>query len=410
MEQWVRERRAEFPILSERIYGKPLVYLDNAATTQLPRPVLEAITEHYTHQNGNVHRGIHFLSEQSTRGLEEAREKVARFLGSPSSEQIVFTSGATEAINLVADSYLAPRLHPGDEVLVSQLEHHANLVPWQQLCQARGAILRMAPAPQGELDMGAFRQLLGTRTRMVAITQVSNVTGTVTPLDEIITAAHEREIPVLVDAAQGVRHFPIHVERLNCDFLCFSGHKLLAPTGIGALYCRADRLEELRPVRFGGGMVERVTWEKTTFASAPHCLEAGTPNYSGAIALGAAINYLDEIGLPVVYERERLLLDAARRHLAGTDHVRILGRPAHRAGAISFVVDGVHPYDLAAFLDKDGIALRSGSLCAGPLLDAFDVTAAARVSPAFYNTEEELDFFAERLAQVIPRLRRAAGL
>lgn len=392
--------REHFAILNRQVYGKPLVYLDNAATMQMPLPVLNAIQEHYTLHNANVHRGIHLLSEESTSAMENARDIVARFLGARSSRQIIFTQGCTDSINLVARG-LAPQIQSGDEIIVSALEHHSNFVPWQQLCAEKKVQFRVIPTPNGSLDLDAYYSLLNQRTKLVAITHISNLTGSVFPVSEVISAAKAVGAYTLVDGAQSVRHGIDKAVEAGCDFCVFSGHKVMAPTGIGVLYGRVEAIEQLVPARYGGGMVDQVDAERTTFGELPARLEAGTPNYSGAIALGAALQYLESLGLDSVQKWEDTLIHLLETKLASMEDVHILGAPTYRAGALSFIVDGVHPYDLASLLDKEGIAVRSGSHCAQPGLDTFGVSGAVRVSPAFYNTVEEIEYFCAALRRCI---------
>lgn len=383
--------REDFPILSQQINDRPLIYLDNAATTQVPRQVLERLARHYRNDNANVHRGIHTLSERSTGAFESARAAVKRFLGGGTDSEVVFTSGTTEAVNLAA-SGLAHRLSPGDRVIVTVLEHHANLLPWQRVCRERGAALLVLPCPDGEPDTQQYRRWLDEGgVKIVAAAQVSNLTGTVLPLRELSDAAHAHGALFLADGAQGLRHETASVEELGCDFYCFSGHKLCAPTGIGALWGRRPAMELLAPWRLGGGMVDRVSEQDFTCAGLPARLEAGTPNYAGAIALAAAMDYLTAVGREAVAAREAELTAYAERRLARVPGLRILGRPKRRAGAVSFTLDGVHPYDAASVLDKLGVALRSGTHCAQPALASFGLKAALRLSLAFYNTFEELD-------------------
>lgn len=390
------------------MYGRPLVYLDNAATTQVPRQVLDAVCGHYEHEHANVHRGIHYLSERSTQKMEEARGAVAAFIGARSDSEIVFTHGTTDAINTVADG-MEPHIGEGDEIIVSVLEHHSNFVPWQQLCMRKGARLRVMPAPDGEIDMQAYRTMLNERTKMVAVTQVSNLTGTVTPLAEIISLAHEKGIPVLVDGAQGVRHANTDVGALDCDFYCFSGHKMLATTGVGVLYGKREQLERLAPSRFGGGMVDVVTENKTTFAPLPARLEAGTPDFAGAIALGAAVQYLEQLGRKAIGRRENELLAYAEHELGQAEGVHILGQPKKREGVLSFWMEGIHSYDMASMLDKLGTAVRSGSHCAQVALQSFGLTDVTRVSPAFYNTEAEIDALCAGIEKSAAMLRKWGG-
>lgn len=401
--------RSDFPILARQVYGRPLVYLDNAATSQLPQAVLDALCRHYAQDNANIHRGIHALSEASTRAYEAARETVRRFLGAAAAEEIIFTSGATASVNLAALA-LTPLVGEGDEIVVTQLEHHSNFVPWQMLCARTGAVLKVVPARDGDVTAGDVAACFTPRTRLAAVTQVSNLTGAVLPLREIIAAAHARDIPVLVDGAQGVRSTQTDMQALGCDFYCFSGHKTLAPTGTGALYMSAVWQKRLAPVFFGGGMVDRVRADKTTFAPAPHCWEAGTPNYAGAIALAAALDYIEEKGRGELERRERALLAYTVDKLSAVEGLRILGTPARRAGVVSFTLEGVHPYDLASVLDKFGIAVRSGSHCAQPALASFGLEASTRVSPAFYNTQEEIDCLAACIVRARDFLTRGRGV
>lgn len=397
--------REDFPILRRQIYGKPLIYLDNAATVQMPTPVLDCIREHYTCHNGNVHRGIHLLSEESTTALEAAREIVRHFLKADDTAQIIFTSGCTDSINYVARG-LAAQIHHGDEIIVSALEHHSNFVPWQQLCREKGAQLRILPVSNGIPDMTAYYRLLNRRTKVVAVTHISNLTGTVFPIAEIISAAKAVGAYTLIDGAQSVRHGIAQAIQAGCDFCCFSGHKVMAPTGIGVLYGRLSALEQLIPARFGGGMVDRVEDEYTSYGPLPSRLEAGTPNYVGAIALGAALQYLEALGLEAVEAQEDRLLKALEAQLADSSSIHILGAPARRAGALSLTVDSIHPYDLACLLDKEGIAVRSGSHCAQPGLRTFGISGALRVSPAFYNTIEEITRFCTALHHCIGLLQK----
>ena len=383
--------RRDFPILSQEIGGRRLVYLDSAATAQVPLPVLERVRAHYVCDNANVHRGIHSLSERSTAAYEAARATAAAFLGAEP-EEIIFTSGTTGGINLLAQMFAEQVLRPGDAVITTQMEHHSNLVPWQEACRRSGAELRVAPVTdRGELDLLALARLLTPEVKLLAITAVSNLTGTVNPLEAIIPAAHAVGAAVLVDAAQALRHRRIDVRALGCDFLVFSGHKLGSPGGIGVLYAARDRLAQLRPVRFGGGMVDDVTDYEATFSAAPQCFEAGTPNYPAAIGLGAALEYLQEIGLDAIAAHERELLAAYAEMLGKFPTVRILGAPRSRAGALSFTVEGASAFDVAVLLDKLGVAVRSGHHCARPLLRRLGADYAVRISPAFYNDFDEIE-------------------
>lgn len=389
--------RMDFPILNREVHGKKLVYLDNAATTQVPRQVAEAITEHYYNDNANIHRGIHYLSEISSQKYEDARKKVRNFINAESESEIAFTCGTTSSINTVASGFCDAFIQEGDEIIVSQLEHHSNFVPWQNVCRKKNAVLRILPAENGEIDISDFQRLLNERTKIVALTQVSNVTGTVTPVEEIIKISKDAGVPVLIDGAQGIRHEKVDVQELGCDFYCFSGHKMMGPTGIGVLYAKEKWMEQMEPVTSGGGMVDKVTADYTSYNTHPHKFESGTPNYVGAIALGKAIDYLNSVGRQDIADYEAELLAYTEERLKQFPELTILGRPSGRAGVISFSVEGVHPYDIASMLDKFGIAVRSGSLCAQPLLQTFALDSVVRVSPAFYNTFAETDSLMEAL-------------
>ena len=400
MREW-GEIREDFPILREQVNGKPLIYLDNAATTQLPRQVLECITEHYTKYNANVHRGIHYLSEQSTMHMEAARDKLKQFMHVGKEGEIVFTSGATESSNLVAQSYLRHILKPGDEVISTELEHHANYVVWQQICHECGATFRVIPTIDGELDMNAARKMLSERTKLLAVTAVSNVVGTVVDVETLTEWANEYGIPVYIDAAQAVRHRTFDLTQLKCDFLGFSAHKMMGPTGAGCLFIRNSRLSQMKPYRYGGGMVDIVTEENTTFADIPAKLEAGTPNYSAFIGWGAALDYLMDIGIEGIAAREKGLIRQIEARLEEMEQVEILGHPAHRAGCISIKINGVHPYDFASMIDKYGVAVRSGSMCAQPIVHKFGLDTVIRISPAFYNTADEIEQYADYTKRTI---------
>lgn len=401
--------RLDFPILQQEIHGKKLTYLDNAATTQLPRQVVECIVNHYFTDNANIHRGIHHLSEVSSQKFEDARKKVQRFINAHNKHEVCFTYGVTNSINLVAESFGKACLKEGDEIIVSQLEHHSNFVPWQIICRNKGAAFRITPAHDGELDLDSYAKLLNKKTKLVAITQVSNVTGTITPVKKIIEMAHSQGVPVLVDGAQGIRHEKTDVQFLDCDFYCFSGHKMMAPTGTGVLYAKAKWMDFLQPVSFGGGMVDKVTSELTLYNKAPHKFEAGTPNYSGIIALGKAIDYLEFVGRQDISDYESSLLKYTEKQLNLIADLKILGKPSRRAGAISFAIKGTHSYDLSSILDKYGIAVRSGNLCAQPLLRSYDLDSAIRVSPAFYNTKDEIDVLIRALNDSCRLLKKWKG-
>jgi cysteine desulfurase/selenocysteine lyase len=383
--------RADFPILHQQIHGHPLAYLDNAASAQRPRQVIDAISRYYEHDHANVHRGVHTLSHRATEALEQAREAVRRFINAGETSEIIFTRGTTEAINLVASSFGAG-LQPGDEILISHMEHHSNIVPWQMACERSGARLVVVPINQhGELQMGEFHRLLNERTRMVAITQVSNALGTINAVEEITAAARARDIPVLIDGAQAIAHQPVDVRAMGCDFYAFSGHKMCGPTGIGALYGRREWLERLPPYQGGGDMILTVSFEGTTYNELPYKFEAGTPHVSGAAGLGAAISYLEDIGMSAIERYERRLLDYATSAVGSLPGVRLIGTARHKAAVLSFNIDGVHPHDLGTVLDHQGVAIRTGHHCAMPVMDFFGVAGTARASLAFYNTEREID-------------------
>ena len=405
MRTW-EEIREDFPILKEKIHGKDLIYLDNAATTQLPQQVLDCVVEHYTKYNANVHRGIHYLSEQSTMHMEAVRDRLKAFLHAEAQGEIIFTSGATDSANLVAQSFLRHALQPGDVVLSTELEHHANFVVWQQVCQECGADFRMIPTVDGELDMNAAHKMLSDKVKLLAVTAVSNVTGTVVDIETLIAWAKEYEIPVYIDAAQAVRHRTFDLAGLQCDFLGFSAHKMMGPTGVGCLFVREKWLNEMQPYRYGGGMIDIVTEEKTTFAELPARLEAGTPNYSGIITWGAALDYLMDIGIERMASYEEELLKKAEEVLAAIPQVNILGHPKQRAGCISIQIDGVHPYDFASMIDKYGVAVRTGSMCAQPIVNKMGLDTVIRISPAFYNTMEEMEKLGEYTEKVIAFFER----
>ena len=405
MRTW-EEIREDFPILKEKVYGKDLIYLDNAATTQLPQQVLDCFMEHYTKYNANVHRGIHYLSEQSTMHMEAVRDKLKAFLHAKNQGEVIFTSGATDSTNLVAESYLRHVLRPGDVVLSTELEHHANFVVWQQICQECKAEFQMIPTVNGELDMDMARQMMSDKVKLLAVTAVSNVTGTVVDIETLIEWAKAYDIPVYIDAAQAVRHRVFDLEKLQCDFLGFSAHKMMGPTGVGCLFVRKTLLDQMYPYRYGGGMIDIVTEVQTTFAKLPERLEAGTPNYSGIIAWGAAIDYLTDIGIEKIALYEELLLQKIEQTLEDISQVEILGYPKQRAGCISFQINGVHPYDFASMIDKYGVAVRTGSMCAQPIVKKLGLDTVIRVSPAFYNTVDEIEKFGEYTEKVIAFFER----
>ena len=399
--------RADFPILTTTVRGgRPLVYLDNAATSQKPRLVIDAISRFYTSENANIHRGLHYLSERATTAYDAAREKVARFLGAGSPSEIVFTRGTTEAINLVAQSWGRSNLRPGDEVLVTGMEHHANLVPWQLVCEQTGATFRAVPiTDRGELDLDAFDRLLTERTRLFAVGHVSNALGTVNPVRELAARARARGAVVLVDGAQSAPHMPIDVSALACDFFACSGHKLFGPTGIGVLYGRKEILDGMPPWQTGGDMIERVTLERATWAVPPARFEAGTPPIAEVIGLAAAIDYVESVGLAAIGKWEGELLARATELIGGLPGVRLVGTAREKAGVLSFVVEGIHPHDVGTVLDDEGVAVRAGHHCAQPVMQRFGIPATVRASFAFYNTPDEI----EVLVRGVERARKVFG-
>jgi len=384
--------RADFPALRQEVHGRPLVYLDNAATTQKPEAVLEATDTFYRRDCANVHRGVHTLSQRATVAYESARSAVKRHLGARDSREIVFTRGTTEAINLVAWSFVRPRLGEGDEVLISEMEHHSNIVPWQLLCAERGATLRVIPIDdRGDVILEEYERLLSERTRIVGITWISNALGTVNPVREMIATAHARGIPVLVDGAQAVPHLAVDVEKLDCDFLAFSGHKTYGPTGIGALYAKRGHLLGMPPYQGGGDMIQSVSFERTLYQEPPHRFEAGTPNIAGAVGLAAALRYLEGLGIEAIADHEQRLLDEATRKVLEVPGVRLIGSARRRAGVLSFVMDGIHPHDVGTVLDTRGVAVRAGHHCAQPVMKRYGVSATVRASFGVYNTSDEVD-------------------
>lgn len=398
--------RKDFPILSETTRNKPLVYLDTAASAQKPQAVIDAISDCYSRNYANIHRGVYELSARATNLYEEAREKARAFLGAAGAQEIIFVRGATEAINLVAWSFGRTRTSAGDEVVVSALEHHSNLVPWQQLCEEQGAKLRVAPIDEaGEFDLAAFEALLGERTRMVAVTHVSNATGAGVPVREVTRLAAERGIPVLVDGAQAAPRFPVDVQELGCDFYACSGHKLYGPSGIGVLYGRAELLRGMPPYQAGGGMIREVSFDKTQFADPPERFEAGTPHIVGAIGLGAALDYLENIGMENVARHEAELLAYGVRLLEDIPGLEIISAGAKKTGVMSFVIDGIHPHDIGTILDGEGVAVRAGHHCAQPLMDLLKVPATTRASLGIYNTREDLDRLAEAVRRCVEMFR-----
>src|SRR5262245_16740884 len=400
----VEKVRADFPILSEKVHGKPLVYLDNAATTQKPRQVLARVRQYYENENANVHRAVHLLSERATEAYEAARLKVRDFLGAECLREIIFTKGTTDGINLVAQTFGRKQVRAGDEVVVTWMEHHSNIVPWQMLCEEKVAHLRVVPVDdKGQLRLDELERLLTPRTKLLALAHVSNALGTINPVKDIVALAHRQGIPVLVDGAQAVQHLVVNVRELDCDFYVFSGHKIYAPTGIGALYGKSRYLELMPPYQGGGDMIRTVSFEKTYYNELPYKFEAGTPNIAGAIGLGAALEYVQSVGREAIAAHERRVVDYAVERLADTPGVRLIGTPTHRAGAVSFVVDDppLSALDVGTQLDLEGVAVRTGHHCCMPLMERFGVSATARASFAMYNTVAEIDVLADALKKIV---------
>ena len=393
--------KADFPALQQTINNKPLVYLDNAASTQKPYAVIQRLQRYYEKENANVHRGVHTLSQRATDAYEDAREKIRAFINAVHSKEIIFVRGATEAINLVASSFGQKYVQKEDEIIVSAMEHHSNIVPWQLLCQQTGAQLRVIPMnPAGELDMNVYTKMLGNKTRLVAVGQVSNALGTENPVREIIEQAHRKGVPVLIDGAQSIPHTPIDVQELQCDFFAFSGHKMYGPTGIGVLYGRSELLEKMPPYQGGGDMIRSVTFKKTTFSSLPYKFEAGTPNIAGAIGLAAAVDYLSHLGMKNIAAHEKSLLEYATTKLLELEGLSIIGTAKHKAAVISFLFDDVHPHDIGTILDQEGIAIRTGHHCAQPVMDFFSIPATARASFGLYNSTGDIDRLVEGLKKI----------
>jgi len=397
----VRRIREDFPILGQTVHGKPLVYLDNAATTQKPRTVLDALMAYYREDNANVHRGVHLLSERATQAFEDARTTVQRFINAASAHEIVFTRNATEGINLVAQTFGRTRLGPGDEVLISAMEHHSNIVPWQMVCEEKGASLRVIPiTDEGALKLEEYERLLGSHTKLVSIVHLSNVLGTINPVQQMIATAHRRGVSVLIDGSQAAHHMTVDVQALDADFYVFTGHKLYGPTGIGVLYGKERLLEEMPPYQGGGDMIKSVTFEKTTYNALPYKFEAGTPNIAGAIGLAAAVDYVTGIGLDRISAHERELLAHGTAALSGVPGLTLVGTAAEKSSVLSFVMDGVHPHDIGTVVDQEGVAIRTGHHCAQPLMQRLGIPATARASLALYNTREEIDALVAALHKV----------
>lgn len=388
----IQKIREDFPILKRQVNGKPLIYLDNGATTQKPKLVIDAIMSYYTDMNSNVHRGVHYLSQISTDAFEVTRRKLQEFINAAHDYEVIITKGTTDSINLVATCYGREFVHAGDEIIVSAMEHHSNIVPWQMLCEERGATLKVIPMnEEGELDMEAYKALLNEKTKLVSVNYVSNALGTINPVREIIQLAHAQGVPVLLDAAQAVQHIKIDVQELDVDFLAFSGHKMYGPTGVGVLYGKEEWLNKIPPYQGGGDMIKDVTFEKTTYNELPFKFEAGTPNIEAGIALNAAIDYINDLGIDNIKAYEDELLAYATEQLSTVEGIRFIGTAKEKSSVISFVVDGTHPYDIGVILDKLGIAVRTGHHCAQPVMDQFHIPGTVRASLAVYNTKEEID-------------------
>jgi cysteine desulfurase / selenocysteine lyase len=397
----IQSIRDDFPILSRTIYSKPLVYFDNAATTQKPRSVIDAISNYYLYDNANVHRGVHYLSQQATGAFEAVRKKVATFINAGSPNEIIFTRGATEAINLVAWSYCESFLKSGDEIIVSVLEHHSNIVPWQVACERKGAVLKVIPiTSEGELDLGVFENMLSDRTKMLAVSHISNTLGTINPIEEIVAMAHSKNVPVFVDGAQGLSHGPVDVQKLDCDFYAFSSHKMYGPMGIGGLYGKSAWLEKMQPYQLGGEMIEKVTFAKTTYNEIPYKFEAGTPNVADVMGLGAAIDYLNRLGWDFIKAQENDLLVYATARLKEVEGIKIIGTAANKAAIVSFLIEGIHFFDAGTIMDHMGIAIRTGSHCTQPLMDMLGINGTLRASMAFYNTRQEVDKLIDAIYRV----------
>ena len=398
----VERVRADFPLLRQQVNGKPLVYLDNGATSQKPQCVIDELVRYYTTENANVHRGVHTLSQLATDDYEGARSKVRRFLNAADDREIIYTRGTTEGINLVAQTFGRQNVGPGDEIVVSNMEHHSNIVPWQMLCEEKGAVLKVVPInDSGELLMDEYEAMIGPRTKLVSITHVSNALGTVVPVERIIGIAHAQGVPVLLDGAQAVPHMPVDVRSLDCEFYVFSGHKLFGPTGIGILYGKGEILEAMPPFQGGGEMIKSVTFEKTIYNDLPYKFEAGTPNIAGAIGLGAAVDYVQALGFEGIEAHEAELLEYGTRALSAIEGLRIVGTAHHKAGILSFTLENIHPHDIGTILDEQGIAVRTGHHCAQPVMQRFQIPATARASLAFYNTKQDIDALVHGLDRVI---------
>ncbi len=400
------EIRNDFPILNAKVRGKELVYLDNGATAQKPAVVIDAINTYYKDYNSNIHRGVHHLSQVATTAYENAREKLRGFINSPKLEEVIFTKGTTESINIVASCFGRKSLNKGDEVIISAMEHHSNIVPWQMICDEREAVLKVIPINNnGELLMDEYKKLLSDKTKLVAVIHISNTLGTINPVKEIIDLAHQKGALVLLDGAQAVPHIKVDVQDLGCDFYAFSGHKIFGPTGVGVLYGKSEYLNDMPPYQGGGDMIKEVTFEKTTYNCLPHKFEAGTPNIVGGIGLGVAVDYMQEVGIDLIHKREEELLAYATEKIVKVEGVRIIGEAERKASVLSFVIDGLHPFDIGTLLDQLGIAVRTGHHCTQPLMSFFEIPGTIRASFAFYNTKEEVDKLISGLERALSMLR-----
>lgn len=401
----IEEIRAQFPILERSVNGKKLVYFDNGATSQKPQSVIDEINKYYTFENANIHRGVHFLSQEATTKYEQARETIQHYIHAKESCEVILTKGTTDSINLVASSF-GETLQKGDEILISYMEHHSNIVPWQMLCERKGLTLKVIPIhDNGELNLEEFEKLLTEKTKLLSITHVSNTLGTINPVNYLVAKAHAVGAKVLLDGAQSIQHFPINVQELNCDFFAFSGHKVFGPTGVGVLYGKKEILENLPPYQGGGDMISKVTFEKTTYNDLPHKFEAGTPHISGGIALGKAFEFMNSLNSEAVMSHEHALLTYAEEKLIQIDGLKIIGTAENKASVVSFVIDGIHPFDVGTLLDKQGIAVRTGHHCTQPLMDFFQIPGTIRASFAMYNTFEEIDLFISALKRSFVMLK-----
>ncbi len=401
----INKIRNDFPILSRKVKGKQLVYLDNGATTQKPQQVIDTIEKYYAYENSNIHRGVHTLSQEATTKYEEARETVKSFIGAGKNEEIIFTKGTTDSINLIASSFGKKLLKKGDEIIISAMEHHSNIVPWQMICEEKEAVLKVIPInKKGELIMEALEKLVSPKTKLIAVNHISNTLGTINPIKKIIEIAHKNNALVLIDAAQSIAHTPLNVVDLDVDFLVFSGHKMFAPTGVGILYGKEALLNDLPPYQGGGDMIKEVTFEKTTYNCLPHKFEAGTPNIAGGIGLASAIDYIKKIGFDTILKQEKALLAYGTQELLTIDGLRIIGSADNKTSVISFVIDGIHPFDIGTIIDQLGIAVRTGHHCTQPLMNFFEIPGTIRASFAFYNTKEEVDILVKGLKRAINML------